>query len=65
MNDIQPAIENGIADYIMMSGDKHVAFKLLPSMKMDEAGSRNHPGLSVHKQVADIVAGELKRILSV
>ncbi len=64
-NDIQPAIENGIADYIMMSGDKRVAFKLLPSMKMDEAGSRNHPGLEVHKQVADIVAGELKRILSV
>ncbi len=64
-NDIQPAIENGIADYIMMSGDKRVAFKLLPSMKMDEAGSRNHPGLEVHKQVADIVADELKRILRV
>ena len=59
-NDIQPAIENGIADYMMMSGDKRVSFKLLPSMKMDEAGSRNHPGLSVHKKIADIICEELK-----
>lgn len=59
-NEIQPAIENGIADYMMMSGDKRVAFKRLPSMTMDETGSRNHPGLSVHKKIADVICEELK-----
>ncbi len=62
--DLKPTIEAGIADYIMMSGDKRVSLKMLPSMSSVTSGSRNHPGPDIHKQVADIIAGELKRILS-
>lgn len=64
-DDLKPAIEDGIADYMLMSGDKRVSLQMLPKMKIESCGSRNHPGLEVHKQVADIVADELKRILSV
>ncbi|MCR4938653.1 MAG: hypothetical protein K5930_00930 [Treponemataceae bacterium] len=61
--EIQPAIEDGIADYMMMSGDKRVALKILPAMSANEAGSRNHPGPLVHKKAADIIADELKYLL--
>ena len=62
-DNLKPAIEDGIADYMMMSGDKLVALKMLPSMTSETSGSRGHPGLLVHQKVADIICGELKWIL--
>lgn len=62
-NDMKAAIESGISDYMMMSGDKRVSLKMLPSMTTEKSGSRNHPGPLVHKEAAEIIADEIKYIL--
>lgn len=61
--DLQPVLEEGISEYMMMTGDKRVGLKIMPSMTMETAGSRNHPGPEVHRQCAELLASELKFLL--
>ncbi len=57
------AIREAAEGYAKQTADSRIHFLQLPDTTPDTVGSRLHPGVKAHRNVAQILEGYLKKIL--
>ena len=58
-----PVIREAVESYATETTDSRIHFLHLPDTTQDTVGSRLHPGVKAHRNVAQILEEYLKKIL--
>ena len=61
---LAPYIENTVNSYIYETGDRRAAFCLLPDLKEEWIGAREHPGRGSHAAAAKALTLKLEEVLN-
>lgn len=57
-------INEAVSDYKAKTGDNKVSVLILPEVREETVGSRQHPGAENHREAADVLTKYIKKILS-
>lgn len=60
---MMPAINRGMENYRLKTGDENVSSLLLPNTTDKTVGARYHPGVLSHKKSAKAISAHIKKIL--
>lgn len=60
---VEPAIKEGIGEYVKKSGDENVHYVPLDEIKEEQIGARSHPGIYGHKATAETICRKICELM--